>query len=365
MGTEKDHARGTRQESWKTSAAFNRQSNMAVKSTPDEGLARIEPKNWLSERQRNPEEQSKAFRPISVKVSSLDAMEAYVFAMREPAPIDEANLKSKKPEKSKEATGEKSKASPVLVASKSSTPSGGNGKETKPLDPTQDKKKLAWASPLDLLDYLGLGVDVLERAYIEIGMKPGQEKEFARFSNTLFFTIDAAMAVLPGAGGGGLAVRASHEVGVAAWHALPASSKAKVIQELAKTMGWSATRTSQAVNVFFSMTAGKGGGKDGNNKRPADLPSSKKVKYDWDHIFEGHWEGTPAKTRGNNTVFWGLNKNQIKAVIKDAYKNIYKKVQTQGDKIRVRGKSGKWDIEMWVNKKTNKIETAYPKEIKK
>jgi hypothetical protein len=97
MGTEKDHVRGTRQESWKASAAFNRQSNMAVKSTPDPGLAwSIEPKTtWLSERQRNPEEQSKTFRPISAKVSSLDAMEAYVFAMRGPAPIDEANLKLK------------------------------------------------------------------------------------------------------------------------------------------------------------------------------------------------------------------------------------------------------------------------------
>jgi hypothetical protein len=124
MGTEKDHARGTRQESWKASAAFNWQSNLAVKSTPDQGVAQsIEHKtNWLSDRQRNPEEQSKAFRPISVKVGSLDAMEAYVFAMREPVPIDEANLKSKKTETSKEATGEKSKASPVLVASANLTP---------------------------------------------------------------------------------------------------------------------------------------------------------------------------------------------------------------------------------------------------
>jgi hypothetical protein len=123
MGTEKDHARGTRQESWKASSAFNRQSNLAVKSTPDESLAwsGMPKENWLSERQRNPEEQSKTFRPISVKVGSLDAMEAYVFAMREPVPIDEANLKSNKPEKSKEATGEKSKASPQLAASEDLT----------------------------------------------------------------------------------------------------------------------------------------------------------------------------------------------------------------------------------------------------
>jgi hypothetical protein len=114
-----------------------------------------------------------------------------------------------------------------------------------------------------MLDYLGLGIDVIERAYIEMGMKPGQEKEFARFANTLYFVIDAAMAILPGAGGGGLAARASHEAGELAWHALPASSKAKVIQELAKKMGWPAAKASQAVNVFFSMKAGKEGGKDG------------------------------------------------------------------------------------------------------
>ncbi len=133
----------------------------------------------------------------------------------------------------------------------------------KPLDPAKEKKKLAWISPLDMLDYLGLAIDVVERAYIEMGMKPGQEKEFARFANTLYFVIDAAMAILPGAGGGGLALRATHEVGELAWHALPASSKAKVIQELAKKMGWPAVKASQAVNVFFSMKAGKGDGKDG------------------------------------------------------------------------------------------------------
>jgi hypothetical protein len=133
MGTEKDHARGTRQESWKASAAFNWQSNMTVKSTPDPDLAwSIEHKtNWLSERQRNPEEEPKTFRPISAKVGSLEAMEAYIFAMRGPVPIDEANLKTKKPEKSKEATGEKSNASPVLVASESSMTSQKSEKEQK------------------------------------------------------------------------------------------------------------------------------------------------------------------------------------------------------------------------------------------
>jgi hypothetical protein len=119
-------------------------------------------------------------------------------------------------------------------------------------------QQVAWASPLDLLDYLGLGADTLERIYIELKMPPGEEKEFARFVTTLYFAIDAVMAVLPGAGGGRLAVRASHEAGVAAWHALPASAKAQVIGEVAKQMGWPATRASQAINVFFSANTGAG-----------------------------------------------------------------------------------------------------------
>jgi hypothetical protein len=94
-------------------------------------------------------------------------------------------------------------------------------------------------------------------------MKPGQEKEFARFSNTLYFTIDAAMAIIPAGGGGGLAIRASHETGELAWRSLPASSKAQVIREVAKQMGWPTAKASQAINVFFSMKAGQGGGKGG------------------------------------------------------------------------------------------------------
>jgi hypothetical protein len=118
--------------------------------------------------------------------------------------------------------------------------------------PTQGSNLISYASPLDLLDYLGLGITVLERLYIEIGMKPGQEKEFAKFVNTLYLAIDAAMAALPGAGGGGLAARASHELAVAGWNSLPSSLKQKVIERVAKDLGWTLVNTNKAVNAFFS-----------------------------------------------------------------------------------------------------------------
>ncbi len=99
-------------------------------------------------------------------------------------------------------------------------------------------------------------------------------------------------------------------------------------------------------------------------RRPADLPSIDKVTFEWQHIYDGHWEGTPVQTRGNNTVFTGLSQGQIQTVVKDAYKNMYAKLQTQktptDNRIRVRGASGNWTVEFWVNKTTKTVESAYP-----
>jgi hypothetical protein len=168
------------------------------------------------------------------------------------------------------------------------------------------------------LDYLGLGIDVIERAYIEIGMKPGQEKEFARFSNTLYFSIDAAMALLPLGGGGGLAVRASHEAGVAAWHALPASSKAQVIQEIAKSMGWSTTRASQAVNVFFSMKAGKEGGN--NTQGGGKDPQSGRVGKPVGNVTptKGHFKGKKVEyvDNGKHSKLSKFTQEQLEKALK-------------------------------------------------
>jgi hypothetical protein len=98
-------------------------------------------------------------------------------------------------------------------------------------------------------------------------------------------------------------------------------------------------------------------------RRPADLPSWSKLTVDWQHIFDGHWEGS-TQPRGNNTIFTNLNQNQIKSVVRIAYENVSEKLRTQktpeGDRILVRGQSGTWTVEMWINKATKVLETAYP-----
>jgi len=59
-----------------------------------------------------------------------------------------------------------------------------------------------------------------------------------------------------------------------------------------------------------------------------DKPSINNVAFDWEHIFEGHWEGSPPQIRGNNTVFHGLTQDQIRTVVRETYKNASDKLQT-------------------------------------
>ncbi|URN93500.1 MAG: EndoU domain-containing protein [Candidatus Pristimantibacillus lignocellulolyticus] len=95
--------------------------------------------------------------------------------------------------------------------------------------------------------------------------------------------------------------------------------------------------------------------------KPINLPSYKKVKIDMAHIISGHTVGgSRAKQSGRKDIFpSNMNKSLIEKTVRDAYKNA-SKVQTQGDRILVRGKANGIKIEMWVNKKTKAIETAYP-----
>lgn len=49
----------------------------------------------------------------------------------------------------------------------------------------------------------------------------------------------------------------------------------------------------------------------------------------------------------------------MKKAVREAYSNV-KVVETQGDRVLGRGTSGNMSIEMWINKQTKEIETAYP-----
>jgi len=93
-----------------------------------------------------------------------------------------------------------------------------------------------------------------------------------------------------------------------------------------------------------------------------NLPAWKKIAIDMEHIASGHMAGG---TRVSNlkTLFSNyMSEKQVEMAVRNAYKNVTDKLQTQGERILLRGKTDSGlIIEMWVNTSTKTIETAYPK----
>lgn len=82
------------------------------------------------------------------------------------------------------------------------------------------------------------------------------------------------------------------------------------------------------------------------------------------HIMDIHTKcGDVAKQSGKKDLFpENMTERQIKKAILEAYSKA-KRIRTQsGDsnKVLVRGQADGMTIEMWVNKATKLIETAYP-----
>jgi rhs family protein (fragment) len=82
------------------------------------------------------------------------------------------------------------------------------------------------------------------------------------------------------------------------------------------------------------------------------------------HIMDRHTKcGDVAKQSGKKDLFpENMTERQIKKAILEAYSKA-KRIRTQsGDsnKVLVRGQADGMTIEMWVNKATKLIETAYP-----
>ena len=117
-------------------------------------------------------------------------------------------------------------------------------------------------------------------------------------------------------------------------------------------------------------------------RKPVHLPSAKKVNVNMEHVSSGHKEGggrilqsqknaKQYNTQSRKTLFpKDMNDKQIEQSIKQAYKRADKgKVQVSVEKstgvvkesVKIRGVSDEGlKIEMWLDKKTNIIDTAYP-----
>jgi RHS repeat-associated protein len=94
------------------------------------------------------------------------------------------------------------------------------------------------------------------------------------------------------------------------------------------------------------------------------LPALKSVSIDIKHIAERHLRsGAVAKQRASTSLFpQYMDEKQVEAAVRSAYKNVIEKVKVQGDNVLLKGISDDGlIIEMWLNKSTKVIETAYPK----
>ncbi len=102
--------------------------------------------------------------------------------------------------------------------------------------------------------------------------------------------------------------------------------------------------------------------------KPINLPSYKKVKIDIEHIIENHTaNGNGYKqsmqdgTKGKDKFPDYMTPSQIEKSVRNAYKNSTVQ-RVQGDRVVLRGATRDGTvIEMWFNRVTKTIETAYPK----
>ena len=92
--------------------------------------------------------------------------------------------------------------------------------------------------------------------------------------------------------------------------------------------------------------------------KPINLPAWRKVEIDMAHVMERHTaEG--ALSAGRTTFPELMSEKGIQRAIREAYR-YGEKIGSQGDRVLMRGSSGGLTIEMWVNRATGTIETAYP-----
>ena len=106
------------------------------------------------------------------------------------------------------------------------------------------------------------------------------------------------------------------------------------------------------------LAAEDAGAARGAVKKAVNLPGWKKVEIDMQHILERHVPGAPYAA--GRTLFPGhMSESMIERAVRQAYR-YGETVAGQGERVMVRGTAAGLRIEIWVNKATKTIETAYP-----
>jgi hypothetical protein len=99
-----------------------------------------------------------------------------------------------------------------------------------------------------------------------------------------------------------------------------------------------------------------------NCRKPVNLPAWKKVDIDMKHIVDRHTAGGKIfKQSGIKDKFPDdMSHGQIESTVRQAYRRSSVAGPSQGDRSFLRGRANGLEIEMWVNRRSKTIETAYP-----
>lgn len=122
-------------------------------------------------------------------------------------------------------------------------------------------------------------------------------------------------------------------------------------------------QASRAVKVEQGVARGvlaaeEAGAARGAVKKAVNLPGWKKVEIDMEHILERHIPGAPYAA-GRTLFPEHMSESMIERAVRQAYR-YGETVSGQGERVMVRGTAAGLKIEIWVNKTTKTIETAYP-----
>ena len=93
--------------------------------------------------------------------------------------------------------------------------------------------------------------------------------------------------------------------------------------------------------------------------KPVNLPAWKSIEIDMEHISSGHMIGGSRVSPLKDLFPDSMTSSQVQSAVRQAYRSS-SRVATQGDRVLVRGTANGLTIEMWVNRSTRMIETAYP-----
>jgi RHS repeat-associated protein len=101
---------------------------------------------------------------------------------------------------------------------------------------------------------------------------------------------------------------------------------------------------------------------DTGSTKPVNLPAWKTVDIDMDHILPRHTvDGVIYKQSGIKDAFPAdMSPTQIESTIRQAYRMSSVAGPSQGPRAFLEGSANGLTIEMWVNRETRTIETAYP-----